>query len=118
MRGPRVGAKFVGRGYFQPRYGLSRLVALQVACSQCEGNEDLVDQGIGRVLAGQIVRDFLAARGVSGPGQQLHDNRPGAAVLRECESIRDFLTRVLEVAELDRKSTRLNSSHVEISYAV
>src|SRR5690606_39384482 len=52
---------------------------------------DLV--GIGPELAGEFARDVLAA-----------------------ELLKDLLVELLAV--LDRKSTRLNSSHVKISYAV
>src|SRR6266576_5935409 len=67
-RSAGTASEFVGCGYFQPRYGLCRLVALQIARSLGDGNEDLVEQGIGRILADQIFRNFLAACVVSGSG--------------------------------------------------
>src|SRR6202521_5985720 len=67
-RGAGAGSEFVRRRHFQSRYGLCRLVALQIASSLGKGNEDLIEQGIGGILADQISRIFLAVCAVSGSG--------------------------------------------------
>src|SRR5690349_24265470 len=58
-----------------------------------------------------LFRSLLAGRG--GQDRQLHDPRRHAGRRR-----RRGLRQDRQADGLDRKSTRLNSSHVEISYAV
>src|SRR3712207_7953307 len=48
-------------------------------------------------------------------GQALHQDHPGAIL---SVPILIFGHRVVHAVEVDRKSTRLNSSHANISYAV
>src|SRR2546427_8202951 len=45
-------------------------------------------------------------------------SRPCLAVPRDAQHLRILEDRHIEVHRLDRKSTRLNSSHSQISYAV
>ena len=115
--GAGAAAEFVGRGHFQSRHGLCRLVVLQVAGGLGEGNEDLVEQGIGGILAYQLFRHFLAARGVSGLGQHPHDNCAGAAVFGDRESLRNFLARFREVTQF-RLAASLDSKNDTAEFLV
>src|SRR3712207_7016773 len=66
-----------------------------------------------------LFRSLVAARELALHGGDVDD--VGAARRRRCErgaQAADEDERRRHVAELDRKSTRLNSSHANISYAV
>src|SRR5437870_9146929 len=64
-----------------------------------------------RALLREPVHDLAVPRGL------VRDDAAGEVVSR-LERIRHLHTAVLEASYQDRKSTRLNSSHVAISYAV
>src|SRR5207253_10189495 len=73
----------------------------------------VVVEGVEPELADRIERGNRAARALD----HVHDVAPERRVVAECE--RDVaLEEVRGVLRVDRKSTRLNSSHVAISYAV
>src|SRR5699024_11759213 len=65
-------------------------------------------EGVDRALPEQV-----GVVVVEGPGEQLHVQRPLGGVVGGLEALVQQAQ-----AEQDRKSTRLNSSHVSISYAV
>src|SRR5207253_10528091 len=70
---------------------------------------------VAQLFGNLAVGDGLAVRDLSEQVPHPHLKRRGLNVQRQIEAL--FLARkVLE--NLDRKSTRLNSSHVAISYAV
>src|SRR5690349_22657607 len=79
--------------------------------STCAGEPQLVEEGVPGNERGAV----LQPRGLEGEelaragGGHRHGEAEGPPGLRSDESLRD---------SADRKSTRLNSSHVEISYAV
>src|SRR5207253_9934437 len=78
-------------------------------------SRDPREPGVGRVLLAREYRDLLGFGGIEAAGTQVD------AVLR-FERRRDrrhaVVPRRASAGRLDRKSTRLNSSHVAISYAV
>src|SRR5690625_1986055 len=70
------------------------------------------DRPIHGIIANPVCTEFSAARygnTFGGGKREVADPESGMFLVREC-------MRVIE--EADRKSTRLNSSHVAISYAV
>src|SRR5690349_23645633 len=75
-------------------------------------------------ISGQLRESPMVLRGSGGVGQTMidGDSRKGHAEPLETEygSVTSTVTRLRGrlPTSLDRKSTRLNSSHVEISYAV
>src|SRR3712207_9121317 len=71
---------------------------------------------------GQRLKAFVVTKGSSGPSEDqikkhVKSNLAGYKVPREVEFM-DELPRNATGKILDRKSTRLNSSHANISYAV
>src|SRR3989475_6684993 len=63
-------------------------------------NPSLVPGARGEAAAAGFLRDFLRRQGIAAELQEAAPGRPNV------------------VAQIDRKSTRLNSSHSQISYAV
>ena len=59
----------------------------------------------------QILRNFLAARGVSGQGQQLHRVAPGVAVLRDSQGFGNSLAGLREVAQFRLAPGLVNQNH-------
>src|SRR5690606_41096086 len=57
-------------------------------------------------------------RHLPGSGDEERPARPSRRVVRVFKDKRLFRHSILSVVKEDRKSTRLNSSHVKISYAV
>src|SRR5207245_5401836 len=77
-------------------------------------NEELVGEALAPVRAQVVIATKFGIKHDSG-GQQLQDSRPE----RIKQSVEGSLKRLrTDVIDLDRKSTRLNSSHGSISYAV
>src|SRR5690606_41841065 len=71
-------------------------------------------RSLGRLGAGleQVVLDAGGERGLRDVHDQVGHLRPTGQLAQH------LLQLLLHLGELDRKSTRLNSSHVKISYAV
>src|SRR5699024_12643344 len=91
---------------------LSLLDALPILRGDCKGNQrrrdvHIVERTAHRVLAADRAEAQLLLRGIC--------TQQGGKRLAEALRI---LAQPLEVFLEDRKSTRLNSSHVSISYAV
>src|SRR5204862_6429826 len=83
------------------------------------GREGRADDHRAQHRAAAYVDGEARARGGgSGAGEGVMVNSPLPALRSEYEEIARRLESVTGGAERDRKSTRLNSSHVEISYAV
>src|SRR5690606_41914087 len=69
----------------------------------------------GRIVSGGSTLSMQVARIIDG-----HDTRSGLGKLRQMARALQLEARLSkdQILQLDRKSTRLNSSHVKISYAV
>src|SRR5690606_41221763 len=87
-------------------------------------SSDLVEQhlaGDGHVLVGVVeedLADFLTDAGAAGLAHLADRNPRALARPEEAAELRRLPRAVRPLEDEDRKSTRLNSSHVKISYAV
>src|SRR5699024_12241212 len=73
----------------------------------------LPGQGVGHHGA-----DVVTVRGIGGPGVTQAHHQPQVSTHRAAERASTLDPLTPRWCPLDRKSTRLNSSHVSISYAV
>src|SRR5690606_41792302 len=81
---------------------------------------DLLDTGLsaGDIAVGAVLM-FVLAYGIARIGAQAFGELRDAVFAKVAQAaIRDLALQVFDHLHADRKSTRLNSSHVKISYAV
>src|SRR5690606_2471522 len=92
---------------------IDRTISVSADSVQVSGtNGDLLDAGAPSVAYGQGIELRIPYRIV--PPQQSLD---GVCLSLSEEEV-DCLTQIIDIPLVDRKSTRLNSSHVKTSYAV